>query len=60
MTTMNNDEHHDQKNQPRKNTPKARIKCRSSSNEAFPREKMPPYLSINVGAGDAQICLQMQ
>ena len=23
-------------------------------------KKMPPYLSINVGAGDAQICLQMQ
>jgi len=39
MTTMN-DDHHDQKNQPRKkNTPKIGIKCRSSSNEAFPREQ---------------------
>jgi hypothetical protein len=41
-----------------KNTPKTGIKCRSSSNEAFPREKMPPFLSINIRAGDAQTCLQ--
>jgi len=48
------------KNNQEKNTPKTGIKCRSSNNEAFPREKMPPFLSINVRAGDAQTCLQMQ